>query len=158
MSRPPLTAPSFNAASELARYVDPDEIKGSRVSSASFLPNPDDAYLSVNSVELDSLQDIANYFRKTFKGGNGDVAVACRKINEYNNAGKDAELTIKYNDSSGKWVFNSANGLIDAFKHRPSHISKSHCGVEFINDAVDKLTLKKIARRLAGNRPHLFQP
>jgi len=154
----PRPIPSFKKSSELARYVDPDELKsGGRVSSVAFLPNPGDSHLSVNSVEVDSLKNIADYFRSTFKNGSGDVAVACRKINEYNSAGKFAGLSIQNNRSTGKWVYNSEHGPIDAYKHRPTHKSYSHCGVEFINSDVDKLTLKKITRRLAGNRPHLFK-
>jgi len=150
--------PSFRASSELARYLDPDELKsGGRVSSVAFLPNPGDTHLSVNSVELDSLPSIAGYFRSTFKDGAGEVGIACRKINEYNSAGRAAGISIKHNRSTGKWDYNTEHGAKDAYKHRPTPKSYSHCGVEFINSDIDELTLKKITRRLAGNRPHLFR-
>jgi|SRR3989344_1240332 len=150
--------PTFSPKSELARYVDPDEIKsGGRVSSGAFMPSPVDTYLSVNSLELEKVQEIARYYRQTRQGGTGNVAVACCKVVDYNNAANFAGLSVQKNSVSGRWEFNGAIGVLEAYKYRWTHLSNSHCGVEFINAQLDELRIKKIARRLAGQRPHLFE-
>ncbi len=153
--------PSFSARSELGRYVDPDELKrGGRVSSVAFLPNPDDDYLSVNSLEVDPPRTIAAYYRKLFKGNIGEVAVACRKVSAYNGAARSAGISISFSRTENKWTYNTGQGSADAYKHRPQTRvpnSYSHCGVEYINAKADELVMRKIARRLSGKRPHLFK-
>lgn len=153
--------PSFAENSELARYVSEDDVKkGNRVSSAAFIPNPGDSYLSVNSLELESMEVIASYYRKVFQDGSGKVAIACRKIYEYNSEARRVGISITFNEEGNTWEYNSNNGREKAYKHYPVTYPKdkksySHCGVEYINNALDELTQKKIATRLAGNRPHL---
>ena len=160
MQKTTIKRPSFLQKSELARYVDPDEIKdGGRVSSAAFMPLPEDAHLSVNSLELESLADIARYYRSNSKlySGTGAVAVACRKVIEYNNAASHAGIGVR-RGGTGKWEFDGPSGKQEAYKHRPIlHVSSSHCGVEFIRADSNEKLMKKIARRLAGRRPHLFK-
>lgn len=152
----PRPKPFFAEKSELARYVDQDEIKnGGRVSSAAFTPNPDEPYLSVNSVELESYDEIAKYYSQIFSSGSGEVAIACRNIAKYNDVARGVGISISWNAADNTWEYGSFEGQKEAYKHRPTPISYSHCGVEFINDSVEKLTLKKIARRLSGERPHL---
>lgn len=143
--------PSFKANNELARYVDPDELKnGGRVSSGAFLPNPGDTYLSVNSTEVESLHDIQAYYRTTLHKGVGPVIAACRKISDYNNAGNFAGISITFSNSNNAWEYGTSQGPKPAYKHRRTPISYSHCGVEYINDNLNQLALKKISRRLAG--------
>jgi len=153
--------PSFATRSELARYVDPDELKrGGRVSSGAFLPNPDDDYLSVNSLEVESLQTIAAYYQRQFKAGVGEVAAICCKVWAYNDAARRACISIKFNRTESKWTYDAGWGPADAYKHRPqtrTPMSYSHCGVEYINAKADELIVKKIARRLSRQRPHLVK-
>lgn len=155
ISRP---VPTFGDRKDLARYVDQDEIKtGGRVSSAAFMPTDIDEYLSVNSNELEGIDEIATYFRNTFQNGDGSVAIACRKVVEFNLAARSAGLVIREsNNNASKWEFLDHTTYVNAYKHRPTKLSYSHCGVEFINSSSDELTIKKIARRLSGCRPHLF--
>jgi hypothetical protein len=149
--------PSFASRKQLARYVDPDDLRrGGRVSSAEFLPNPGATHLSVNSLELEPLHTIAAYYQERFKGGVGQVAIVCRKVWDYTDAGRSAGVSIKFNKAEGKWKFDTGHGLAVAYKHIPqTRIPKSysHCGVQFINAGTDELILNKIARRLAHKRP-----
>jgi len=143
--------PSFKAKSELARYVDPDELmKGGRVSSGAFLPNPGDPYLSVNSTEVESLHHIRAYYRTSLHKGVGPVIAACRKISDYNNAGNFAGISITFNNSNNAWEYSTSQGPKPAYKHRRTPVSYSHCGVEYINDNLHQLVVKKISRQLAG--------
>jgi hypothetical protein len=113
----------------------------------------------VNSLEIESIADIAQYYRKnpSLYSGTGAVAVACRKVIEYNNAASHAGIAVR-RGGAGKWEFDGPSGRQEAYKHRPiAHVSSSHCGVEFIRADFTETLLKKIARRLAGRRPHLFK-
>jgi hypothetical protein len=154
-------SPAFAEKEQLTRYIDKDELKrGGRVSSTAFLPNPGDLYLSVNNVELEPLFDIACYYRKRFQEGLGKVAIASRKVYEYNNAATHVGISISYNKLANRWEYATHEGTKVAYKHRgvpPPLESYSHCGVEYINTNLDELALDKIARRLAGNRPQLYQ-
>jgi hypothetical protein len=152
--------PEFKAKSELARYVDKDEyMRGGRVTSGAFLPNPGDDHLFVNSLEIESINDIANYFSKVFE--ESTIQICTRKISEYRNSTSGTSIHIHYDRREKKWIFQVNDQLKDAFKHRPRHTpppkSISHCGVEFINSSVGYSDLKKIARRLAGKKPHIHQ-
>lgn len=150
--------PNFSLKDELARYVNPDEImSGGRVSSGAFMPSPIDVYLSVNSLELESIRQIAAYYRETLHQDGEEVAVACRKIEDYNHAARVAGISVRKNSVSDKWEFDGPHGISDAYKHRPNRRSVSHCGVEFIRTGTDEMRLKKIARRLAGRKPRLLK-
>ena len=150
-STPARLIPSFKANKELARYVDPDELKkGGRVSSGAFLPNPGDTYLSVNSTEVESLHDIRAYYRTTLHKSVGPVIAARRKISDYNNAGNFVGISITFSNSNNAWEYGTSQGAKPAYKHRQTPISYSHCGVEYINDNLHQLVVKRISRRLAG--------
>lgn len=99
-----ISEPRFAANSELARYVSPLHLmKGGRVSSAAFLRNPGDEYLSVNSVEIDSLQEIAAHYRKDLQKDNQKVAIASLKIFAYNRGALKAGISVVKGNPT--WVF-----------------------------------------------------
>jgi len=127
------------------------------VSSAAFIPNPGESYLSVNSTEIEPLNDIAVAYRGIFKNGKGPVAVVCRKVSDYNSAARNAGIRISFCKVECKWKYYTSMMIKDAYKYRPTHKSYSHCGVEYLGDDTDYSIIKKIARRLSGNRPHLFK-
>ncbi len=137
----------------MARYVSPVYRRsGGRISSAAFLRNPGDTYLSVNSLEVESLPEIAKYYKATFQQSKGSVAVACRKIMVYNRAALVAGVLVTRDFQSKIWQFLYQGSNLPAYRHRPSHLSKSHCGVEFTISFGEELAEKKFARRLAGLR------
>lgn len=152
--------PVFKANSELARRIDSDEIKnGGRVSSAAFLPNPGASHLSVNSLEIETLDSIANYYSQVFS--ESEVFICTRKVIEFKYSTRHTTIRIFYDRQNKKWKFEYQNQISEAFKHRPRNTpppkSISHCGIEFINDFVNYKDIKKIARRLSGKKPHLFR-
>jgi hypothetical protein len=154
-SRATRKTPVFKLKSELARYVDNDELQGGRVSSSAFVPNPSEDYLSVNSIEVEPLNDIATYYCGLFKNGIGTVAIACRKVSEYNEAAKKSGIRIIFSQEECTWKCKLNDDCNDAYKYRPTRESNSHSGVEYLGKKVTYLTIKKIARRLCGNKPHI---
>ena len=126
---------------------------------AAFVPNPGDSYLSVNSTEIEGQNDIATYYRNLFQNGFGAVAIACRKVFDYNSAATKAGIRISFCKVECKWKYQASEGPKDAYKHRPiPKKSESHCGVEYMGNDTEYLTIKKIARRLSsGDKPHVFK-
>jgi hypothetical protein len=149
--------PSFRAATELARWVAPEHVRdGGRVLSAAFQPNPDEAYLSVDSLEVSPIGDIAKSYRLGFQPGRAPVAVVCRKVAEYVSASRDAGVGVIFDARLNTWEFAVAGNRVPAFRHRPTRGSRAHCGVETIS-CMDELGMRKFARRLGGVRPHLVE-
>lgn len=61
-----IMSPTFSARAQLVRYVDDaNRLRGNRPAVATFLPdppssNPDSDHLSVNSLEIESMKQIAS--------------------------------------------------------------------------------------------------
>lgn len=150
-------SPTFSAKSELARHVNHDHFPNDHVSSAAFHKKPIETYLSVNSLELETFNLIASYYRNRFQLGEGRVIVSCKKISEYNAAAKAAGLPVNFDRSLQAWVFQFGANITPAYKHRQSKASYSHCGVEFISSSLyDELAEKKFARRMAAGSPRIY--
>jgi hypothetical protein len=152
--------PSFATKSELARWVDEVNLgRGGRVSSAAFLPADGETYLSVNCVEIESLEEIAEYYRSHFVRSNEAVFVSCLKVMDYIAASKEGAFSMKFDKESSMWLFEMNGNFEAAFRARPNHLSKSHCGVETINSMTGNAA-NKFARRLSGKpprrNPHTF--
>lgn len=149
--------PKFAAKSELARYIDPDLCPRGRISSAAYLKKVGEPYLSTNSLEINSPQELAPYYCELFQAGNGPVAIHCRKILDYNRAAKAAEVIITYDKTNKLWQFPKNGQPEPAYKHRPTKNSSphySHCGVEFVDSP--EYVEKKFARRITRGSPHVF--
>ena len=133
-------------------------MKGGRVSSAAFLRNPGDEYLAVNSVEIDSLPEIAAHYRRDLQENNQTVAIASLKILAYNRGALIAGISVAKGNAT--WVFTFQGSVLPAYKLRITHLSKSHCGVEFVRAFSCELAEKKFARKMAsepkGRKPHLL--
>lgn len=151
-------SPSFTAKSELARHVNEDHFPNNRVSSAAFhKKSPSETYLSVNSLELETFNSIASYYRNRFQHGDGRVIVSCKKISEYNAAATVAGLSVIFDKSMQAWVYRDGTHITPAYKHRESKASYSHCGVEFVSSSLyDELAEKKFARRMASGSPRIY--
>ncbi len=154
-----LSEPRFAANSELARYVSPLHLmKGGRISSAAFLLKLGEEYLSVNSVEIESLQEIAAHYRRDIQKNNQKVAVASLKILAYNRAALIAGISIVRRNQT--WFFNFQGSPLPAYKLRITQLSKSHCSVDFVRAYPSELAEKKFAWKMAseprGRKPHLL--
>lgn len=148
--------PHFSEKSELTRFVEADYISsGGRVSLAAFLPKPDEAFLSVNSMELELIAVIAGIYHRKFGLATNDVPIAIRKVAKFNSVARSVGIAVTFNNEAQTWEFPSNGGSRVAYEHKKIKGDHSHCGVMFISGHVDYATQKKIARRLTGKRPHL---
>jgi len=160
-------SPTFSARAQLVRYVDDaNRLRGNRPAVATFLPdppssNPDSDHLSVNSLEIESMKQIAEYHRSR-QGDNGQVALCVHKVFDYNEAGKKCGVRVFYDHEDSRWLFVGRRGAHEeAYRHRPVKAhdnplgSPSHCGVEFVR-ALNDHTAAQFARRLAKRRFHSF--
>jgi hypothetical protein len=159
--------PTFHAKAKLARYVDQiHRLTGNRPAAATFLPdppsdNPADDHLSVNSLEVESMKEIAAYHRWKWQNNEGQVALCVHKVHEYSDAAKKCGINVSYDKSTANWKF-SAEGMRapeQAYRHRPVRAhnnpfgSPSHSGVEFTR-ALKKHKAAQFARRLSGSKFH----
>ena len=123
------------------------------------MPNPGDDHLSVNALELESREQIAEYYADVFGSEEGKVAVCIHTVFEYNDSGKKAGCRIEFNTANSTWEFPETNGSRGvAYRHRPvsrteqfPYASWSHCGVEFVR-ALAELKLRQFARRMAKRK------
>ena len=160
--------PKFSQKKELARYVsEEDRLGGNRTALTAFIdPPPDDPakeYLSVNSLEVESLRQIADYYRHVFQKGEGVVSICTRTVEDYTEAGKKSAVPLSYDRSSESWQFQGKSQQREpAFRHRPVLTrpdglkSPSHCGVEFVR-MLDQHLRSKFARRLSGRKFHRYE-
>jgi hypothetical protein len=158
--------PTFTSKKRLVRYVsEENRLSGNRPAFATFLPDPPDPskkkpYLSVNSLEIESLKEIAAYCRGMWQNATGKVALCEHTVFQYNEAGKKSGVSISYCKESQGWQFQGPAGKEDAYLHHPKVESKheykspSHCGVEFTRMLSDHAA-GQFARRLAGQKFHL---
>ena len=160
--------PTFAHKKGLARYVgEEDRLSGNRTALSAFIDPPADKpldeHLSVNSLEVESLAQIADYYLHALQRGTGDVSVCVSTVQEYADAGKKSEVHLLYDESSETWQFVGDSTKPEAaYKHRPVPTrsdglkSPSHCGVEFVRVMSDHQR-SKFARRLSGRRYHEFK-
>jgi hypothetical protein len=161
--------PQFALSKELVRYVPvANRLKNNRPAVVSFLDppssDPDREYLSVNSLEIESLAAIADYYRSMWQNSHGDVSVCSLKVFDFNEAGKKSGVDLQFDRTTAKWHFGASGGIRqDAYKPHPrlasgAPQSTSHCGVEFIRALKDDYHKLKFARRLAAKRFHIVKP
>ncbi len=127
-----------------------------RVSSSAFHRDPGppkELYLSVNSLEVEPLADIAEYYRRIFRDSQGDVGVTVHQVRAYNAAARCATINVVYNKQEKIWEYASEDGNLPAYEYRPGR-SPSHCGVEYVKYFRD-IHERKFARHLARKKYHL---
>jgi hypothetical protein len=158
--------PRFSKKSRLVRYVDEvNRLSGNRPSPAAFIDEPSvdpDDHLSVNSLELETLKQIAAYHRWRAQSDLGKVALCEHQVREYSEAGAKSGVPITYDLESSQWQFSSRSGKLEpAYRYRPvrpyggnADGSPSHCGVEF-KRAFNEHKAAQFARRLSGKKFHM---
>lgn len=159
-------SPEFASKTRLVRYIDEDQRESRRLPApAAFMPNPDEQlaspkqHLSVNSLSIESMKEICDYYHATFEPNS--VAVSVHTVEQYRAAGKKAGISTKWNSVALSFEFTDFDGIArPAFQHRPVRrarplpSSESHCGVEVIRSMTD-LTVRAFARRLCKARFHV---
>jgi hypothetical protein len=123
------------------------------------MPNPGADHLSVNALELEGRERVAEYYADALGSENGKVAVCIHTVFEYKDSGKKAGCWIVFNRVGSTWEFPETNGSqAAAYRHRPvprteqfPYASWSHCGVEFVRALAD-VKLRQFARRMAKRK------
>jgi hypothetical protein len=154
---------SFTDRTELVRYIDVDQrLNGNRPAPVAFLANPGQSHLSVNSLAIESMKEIATYYAVALQSGASPVAVGKHKLASYNDAARKGGVMLRYDGDSSGWVFLDADDTTKpAYRHRPVSStgdrpgSSSHCGFECVR-VLDELNAHKVARRLAQAKFHLI--
>jgi hypothetical protein len=159
------TAPAFAERSELCRYIDElQRLSGNRPAPAAFMLNPGEDYLSVNLLGVETIRQIAAYYRVVLQRGGTSVAISKHKLAAYNAAAKKAGLLLAFDAKAGVWNFTGADGqpaeayklrVVAARQSRPG--SPSHAGVEYLK-LLDDLNAKKFARRMVRSKFHMVTP
>jgi hypothetical protein len=155
--------PTFGRKKVLARWIPPDaRLRNKRPAFSAFLEpvsDPSKDHLSVNSLEVERLKHIADYYRLALQNG-GDVSICTNTVEDYIEAGKKSGAQISYNTATRSWEFGNGTSRSAAFRARPVRRSSgphspSHCGVEFIQ-VMDDHRRSQLARRLAVRRFHVY--
>ena len=152
------TEPTFGERCELTRHIDEAlRHSGNRVATVAFQRNPDEAFLSTNSLEVERLDDIVRYYQIEIQRDESPVAICVHKVAEYNDAGRKAGVRIYRNRATDMWEYDAGGSMKTAYKHRPVRThgarlpSPSHCGVEFL-EILDDLAERKFARLMAKKK------
>ena len=158
MAKKKIVPPSFNASSQLVRWINPEYCRGrNRFSSAAFERRIGEKYLSVNTLEVEMLPTIVNYFKKLLQNGTGKVMVVRHPISEYNLAAQTAGVSLMFDKPSNCFIFDHEGSRGAAYRHRPTDHSDSHSGVEFVNCFGDNdLAEKKFCRRMIKKRSTIY--
>jgi hypothetical protein len=165
MARRRIDKPSFSEAARLARYVfEEHRLASGRAAIAAFEPDHlkkaepvANSHLSVNSAEIESLEDIAEYHRLNWQNGKGKIALSVHKVFDYCDCARKSSVSVTMSPNNGEWEFLDFDAkMAPAYRHRPVSPnpknqlgSKSHCGVEFVR-AFDEYKSTQFARRLAS--------
>ena len=144
--------PTFSEVSELARYI-PSEWRKRRnhPAPAAYQRKDNEKYLSVNSTEVETINQIAQTYAARFESGTRLIAIACPTVASYNEAAtsKRVGIAISFNGTTSNWEFQEGGKPAVAYMHRGSDADKSHCGVEFVrifDDSSDFWFAVRVAR------------
>ncbi len=139
--------PRFRERSVLVRYIDP-EFRGrnNRPKPPAYQISEDEEYLSVNSLELATVRQIAQVYADKFEAGQRPVALAGPRVALYNSNGIQSGVGITFNDERVCWEFNEGGVPRDAYKHHRRRNNPSHCGVEFVRVFSDHESFKFAVR------------
>lgn len=152
-----VTKPSFGTRSTLLRYIEPEHrLSGNYIDSAAFFADPGpprEEYLSVNSLEVEKVKDIASRFKAKRPAG-GDVAVGMFTVGACNMAARDALVDVRTHDEL-IWSFPENGNLSAAYLAHCNSSNPSHCGIEFVR-ILDDLAEHRFASRMTRHRYHLF--
>jgi len=150
-------APLFSTKSPLLRYVrQAQRYSQRRPAFDVFRRNPGERYLSVNLLGVESLAEIASYYRELFQDGTGRIAICKHKLKQYNSACHEAGTRLTYVAGEG-WTFSDHGATARAYERHPvtarsgSPGSPSHSGVEYVR-IFDELAENRFARRMAKRR------
>lgn len=148
--------PEFQVSDELCRYVEPGYRHPNRIQTGAFKLRPDEASLSVNSLEVDDLGAVAEIFAHNIERGPRPVAVAIRTVDDFNQAAVNAGVAVTFDNSANAFVFNKSGSLLPAYKFTPKKKqvdppkleNGSHCDVDLVS-GMDAYQEHRFAVRMA---------
>lgn len=124
--------PRFRERDKLARYIDPDyRGKNGRPKLAAYQLTDNEDSLSVNSLEIESVRQVAATYATKFENGHRPVAIASPQISQFNAAAGAVRVNISYDSIIGCWIFHDSGKYSEAYRFDDKKTNKSHCGVEF---------------------------
>lgn len=149
-----LTAPTFKQRSILTRYIDREyRGKKNRPKRGAYQRSEGEKYLSVNSLEIHTRNQVAAIYAEIFENGNRPVALTEPRVSNYNAVANEVGVTVRYNAVAGYWEFHE-NGLsAPAYRHHVRTRNESHCGVEFVR-AFDDYKEFQFAIRMAKSKTY----
>lgn len=125
--------PTFKGSSGLARYIPSDcRHRNNHPAPAAYQKKDNEDHLSVNSTEVETINQIAQTYATKFEAEMRPVAVACPKVASYSAAADKVGVTITFNRATDYWEFQEGGAATVAYKHRSRENNKSHCGVEYV--------------------------
>ena len=144
--------PTFRKASKLARYIE-NEFQNlrNRPAVAAYQKKYGETYLSVNSIEVETVRQIAQFYADTIKKGPRPVAIASPTVADYNSAASDVGIMLQFNKQNNCWEFTNYGTRELAYQHRPrkNNENKSHCGIEYVRIFNDQMDFR-FATRMAN--------
>ena len=131
--------PAFVEGSKLTRYIHPDfRGRKNRPKPAAYQLTENEEYLSVNSTEVQTVNQIAEVYATIFEQNRHPIAIACPTLASYNEAATGVGLEITYNDSTKCWEFRKGSGWSTAYRHWRKAGNASHCGVQYLGALSDR--------------------
>ena len=147
-------APRFGKRSVLCRYIDREYRKrNNRPNPNAYRLTPNEKYLSVNSLEIHTRNQVAAIYAEKFENGNRPVALAEPTVSIYNAAASEVGVTVAYNSDAGYWHFSENGNATPAYLHHGREHNESHCGVEFVR-ALDDFKEFQFSVRMAKSKTY----
>lgn len=114
-----------------------------------------DPHLSVNLLDKDSTNEdtkhIISYYKKSIQKNDDTIAYVDHKVDHYIDCSNKSESKLSFNMSSRYYEFNENGTNKPAFKHRPTNISRSHSGVEFLR-AMNQVKQNRFSQEMVKKR------
>lgn len=148
--------PSFRERSILARYVHVEyRGKNNRPKPSAYRRSPGEKYLSVNSLEIHTRNQVAAIYADIFENGNRPVTLTEPMVSNYNARAREVGVTVSYNADDGHWQFDENGIATPAYLHHLKPHNESHCGVEFVR-IFDDFKEFQFSIRMVRSRTYKF--
>ena len=141
--------PTFKESSHLARYIGKEfRNLGNRPAAGAYQKKEGETYLSVNSTEVETARQIAQFYSDTIEKGPRPIAIASPIVSDYNRAASDSGIMLKFDEQKKYWEFYNHGAYEPAYRHRPgkNKENKSHCGIEFVRILSDRMDFQFAVR------------
>lgn len=125
--------PIFAPHHQIARYIREEERQNNgRAKPTAFMEDADATRdgLSVNAVEVETINQIAAVYAEKFENGKRPVALCVHDVADYNEAADAHGVTVRPHDE-WEWSHTTANGEAPSYVLNPRPRNNSHCLVKY---------------------------